>query len=82
MGDGGSMHAERRARPGLEQGDRAASIETGSDSLNIKMGNQATKLDLGQSSTEAMQSITLKVGQSRGDNSWVLRAEHSHQQES
>jgi len=28
------------------------------------MGNQSTKLDLGAASTEAMQSITLKVGQS------------------
>ena len=27
------------------------------------MGNQTTKLDLGASSTEAMQSIELKVGQ-------------------
>ena len=34
----------------------------GNDSLAIKMGNQTTKLDLGQSSTEAMQSIELKVG--------------------
>jgi len=27
------------------------------------MGNQSTKLNMGASSTEAMQSITLKVGQ-------------------
>ena len=36
----------------------------GNDTLTIKMGNQTTKLNLGASSTEALQSITLKVGQS------------------
>ena len=35
----------------------------GNDTLTINMGNQTTKLDLGSSSTEAMQSITLKVGE-------------------
>jgi type VI secretion system secreted protein VgrG len=48
----------------VKQGDRSATIEMGNDALTLKMGNQTTKLDLGQSSTEAMQSITLKVGQS------------------
>jgi type VI secretion system secreted protein VgrG len=36
----------------------------GDDSLDISMGNQTTKLSLGRSSTEAMQAIELKVGQS------------------
>jgi type VI secretion system secreted protein VgrG len=36
----------------------------GNDTLTIKMGNQTTRLNLGQSSTEAMQGIELKVGQS------------------
>jgi type VI secretion system secreted protein VgrG len=48
----------------IQQGNRAVVISMGNDSLAIKMGNQTTKLDLGASSTEAMQSITLKVGQS------------------
>lgn len=48
----------------INQGNRAVVINMGNDSLAIKMGNQSTKLDLGSSSTEAMQSITLKVGQS------------------
>ncbi len=48
----------------LKTGDRAVTIEMGNDTLQIKMGNQTTKLDLGKSSTEALQSIELKVGQS------------------
>lgn len=48
----------------IKQGNRAVLIDMGNDSLTIKMGNQTTKLNLGASSTEAMQSITLKVGQS------------------
>lgn len=47
----------------IKQGNRSVLIDMGNDSLAIKMGNQTTKLDLGASSTEAMQSITLKVGQ-------------------
>ena len=45
-------------------GNRDVQIDMGNDTLTIKMGNQTTKLDLGKSETEAMQSITLKVGQS------------------
>ncbi|MBZ5561565.1 MAG: type VI secretion system tip protein VgrG [Acidobacteriia bacterium] len=48
----------------IKQGNRSVEINMGNDSLRIKMGNQDVKLDLGQSTTEAMQSITLKVGQS------------------
>jgi type VI secretion system secreted protein VgrG len=48
----------------VKQGNRSATIEMGNDALTIKMGNQTTKLNLGKSDTEAMQSITLKVGQS------------------
>ena len=48
----------------IKMGDRSVEIGMGNDSLTIKMGNQSTKLNLGASSTEAMQSITLKVGQS------------------
>jgi type VI secretion system secreted protein VgrG len=47
----------------VEQGNREVEIAMGNDTLTIKMGNQTTKLSLGASSTEAMQSIELKVGQ-------------------
>ena len=47
----------------VKQGNRDVKIDMGNDSLKLSMGNQTTKLDLGASSTEAMQSITLKVGQ-------------------
>ncbi|MGO8898808.1 MAG: type VI secretion system Vgr family protein [Isosphaeraceae bacterium] len=47
----------------VSQGNRQVTIDMGNDTLTIKMGNQTTKLNLGASSTEAMQSITLKVGQ-------------------
>jgi type VI secretion system secreted protein VgrG len=48
----------------IQQGNRDVTISMGNESLEISMGNQSTKLDLGASTTEAMQSITLKVGQS------------------
>ncbi len=47
----------------VSQGNREVTIDMGNDTLTIKMGNQTTKLNLGASSTEAMQSIELKVGQ-------------------
>lgn len=48
----------------LDKGNRETTLSMGNDTLNIKLGNQTTKLDLGASSTEAMQAIELKVGQS------------------
>jgi type VI secretion system secreted protein VgrG len=48
----------------IKTGNREVTIDMGNDTLTIKMGNQTTKLNLGACSTEAMQSITLKVGQS------------------
>jgi type VI secretion system secreted protein VgrG len=48
----------------IKMGNRDVTIDMGNDTLTIKMGNQTTKLNLGKSSTEAMQSIELKVGQS------------------
>ena len=47
----------------IKTGNRDVTVSMGNDSLKISMGNQATKLDLGASTTEAMQGITLKVGQ-------------------
>lgn len=48
----------------ISMGNRDVQIDMGNDTLTIKMGNQTTKLNLGSSSTEALQSIELKVGQS------------------
>lgn len=48
----------------VAQGNRSVKVDMGNDSLEISMGNQSTKLDLGAASTDAMQSITLTVGQS------------------
>lgn len=48
----------------LAKGNQSVQLDMGNCSVKIKMGNQDTKLDLGKSTTEAMQSIELKVGQS------------------
>jgi len=48
----------------VDMGNRTTTLGMGNDELTIKMGNQTTKLNLGASSTEALQSIELKVGQS------------------
>ena len=47
----------------VKTGNRSVEVSMGNDALTIKMGNQTTKLNLGASTTEAMQGITLKVGQ-------------------
>jgi type VI secretion system secreted protein VgrG len=46
----------------LEAGNDTLEIKQGNCSLNIKMGNRAIKIDAGKSTTEAAQSIELKVG--------------------
>jgi type VI secretion system secreted protein VgrG len=46
------------------KGDDSLTLKQGNHSQKIEMGNQTIKLDLGAVQTEAMQSITLKVGQS------------------
>ncbi len=48
----------------VETGNRSATIKMGNESVAIKMGNMTVKCDLGSITMEAMQSITLKVGQS------------------
>jgi type VI secretion system secreted protein VgrG len=48
----------------LKQGNQTITLDMGSRATKIKMGNDDTKLDLGKSTTEALQSIELKVGQS------------------
>jgi len=44
--------------------NRSVTIKQGNDSLELKMGNLSIKADMGKIEVEAMQSITLKVGQS------------------
>ena len=44
--------------------NRTETLEMGNDKVTLKMGNRTTKLNLGADSTEAMQKIELKVGQS------------------
>ncbi len=47
----------------LNQGNQSVTLDMGNQTTTLSMGNQTTKLDLGRpSTTEAMQSITLKVG--------------------
>ncbi len=46
----------------VKQGNETIEISTGNRSVTIKTGNDTTKVSAGKSSTEAMQSIELKVG--------------------
>jgi type VI secretion system secreted protein VgrG len=48
----------------IDQGNQSTKLNQGNQSIKLSMGNQDTKLDAGAAKTEAMQSITLKVGQS------------------
>jgi type VI secretion system secreted protein VgrG len=48
----------------LDMGNQGTKLSKGNQSITLNMGNQSTKLDLGKSTTEAMQSIELTVGQS------------------
>jgi type VI secretion system secreted protein VgrG len=48
----------------VSQGNRDVIVSMGNDSHDVKMGNISVKADLGSITIEAMQSITLKVGQS------------------
>lgn len=44
--------------------DRTTTLAEGNDHLQIRKGNQSIRIDAGSSTTEAMQAIELKVGQS------------------
>lgn len=48
----------------LKVKDRNVVLDMGNHALKISMGNETTTLDLGKSTTQALQSIELKVGQS------------------
>jgi type VI secretion system secreted protein VgrG len=47
----------------VEQGDRTLKIQTGNVNETLDLGNHDLKISAGSQTTEAMQSITLKVGQ-------------------
>ena len=47
----------------IKTGNQTTTISMGNQSTDLKMGNVTIKADLGAISIEAMQSITLKVGQ-------------------
>jgi type VI secretion system secreted protein VgrG len=49
----------------LNMGNQSTKLDMGNQDTKLSMGNQSTKLDLGAASHEAMQSITLTVGQSK-----------------
>jgi len=46
------------------QQDRSATVQQGHDTLKVQQGNIAVTAALGKIEIEAMQSLTLKVGQS------------------
>ncbi len=48
----------------IDMGNRTTELGMGNDELTLKMGNLTIKCALGAITLEAMQSITLKVGQS------------------
>jgi type VI secretion system secreted protein VgrG len=52
----------------LDQGNQSTTLSMGNQSTQLDLGNQSTNCDLGAISMEAMQSITLTVG----DNSIMI----------
>jgi type VI secretion system secreted protein VgrG len=48
----------------ISEGNRTVKLDMGNHELHTSMGNITVKADLGEVSTEAMQGIELKVGQS------------------
>lgn len=48
----------------VEKGNRTLEIDKGNVKETVKMGNHDLKVDMGESTVEAFQSITLKVGES------------------
>ncbi len=49
----------------IDMGNQSTTLKMGNQDTELNMGNQSTKVDLGTITMEAMQSITLKVGQSK-----------------
>lgn len=47
----------------VDQGNHTETLNQGNRTLELKQGNESIKIDLGKSEKEAMQSITLTVGQ-------------------
>jgi type VI secretion system secreted protein VgrG len=48
----------------ISKGNHTTTVDMGNFTLKVKMGNIDVKVDLGKVTIEAMQNITLKVGQS------------------
>ena len=48
----------------IKMGNETTTLNMGNQTHQLKMGNHSLKMDLGKSTTEAMQSIELKVGAS------------------
>ena len=48
----------------VEQGNEKITIQQGNRDVTVSMGNDSLEISMGSQTTEAMQSITLKVGQS------------------
>ena len=48
----------------VEQGNEKITIQQGDRDVTVSMGNDSLEISMGSQTTEAMQSITLKVGQS------------------
>jgi type VI secretion system secreted protein VgrG len=47
----------------VKQGNETVTVSSGNRTITVQQGNQSTKVSMGSSTTEAMQSIELKVGQ-------------------
>jgi type VI secretion system secreted protein VgrG len=47
----------------IDQGNHATKVSQGNRTAEISLGNESVKVDMGTITHEAMQSITLKVGQ-------------------
>ena len=48
----------------VEQGNETITIQQGNRAVTVSQGNDSLEISMGSQTTEAMQSITLKVGQS------------------
>jgi type VI secretion system secreted protein VgrG len=49
----------------IKKGNQSTTLNMGNQDITLKMGNRTIKVNLGKIEEEAMQSIELKVGQSR-----------------
>ena len=59
----------------VKMGNQSNSVDMGNQSNRVKMGTVDVKVDLGSITVEAMQSITIKVGQSTVTIDQILQLE-------